>query len=257
MRSLRIWLLALLSSSGSLAFAAGDEVLVGAAISLQAALEEIKASLKDRKDMPAITFNYASSGALQQQIEQGAPVDLFIAAGQEPIDKLEAKGLLEKGSLVTFLGNSLVLATPAARPADIKDLKLLKDAAFKKIALGAPKTVPAGQYAQDTLDKLGLSEALRPKLVYGSNVKQVLTYVETGDVDAGFVYASDIRNSEKAKLAFTVPAELHRPIVYPAALVKSSKRKQPASLLLKELQSEKSRAVFEKHGFKTQDRPAS
>lgn len=259
LRPLSLGLILSLSSVTSLAPAQSkqqSEVLIGAAISLQPALEEIKAGLKAEKDLPEIRFNFASSGALQQQIEQGAPLDIFIAAGEEPMQRLESKALIDQASRAPLLGNTLVLAAPAGNSRNLKDLSELKAAAFKKIALGDPKTVPAGQYAKDALDHAKLKETLQPKLVYGSNVKQVLTYVESGDVDAGFVYASDIKNNPKVKSLFEVPSSMHRPIVYPAALVKASKQSEAARRLLKELRSEKSRAVFEKYGFLSVAQPA-
>ncbi len=232
--------------------AASDEgLLVSAAISLKPALEEINAGMKGSP----LNFNFASSGALQQQIEQGAPVDIFIAAGEEPMQKLQRKGLIEDSSLFQLLSNTLVLAVPAKSASKLKDLAELKSPAYKKIAMGEPKTVPAGQYAQDALAKTKLAEALAPKIVFGNNVKQVLTYVETGDADAGFVYASDIKNNTKVSLAYSVPADFHRPIVYPAALVKSSKRRKDAEAALKELQSDRSRAIFQKYGFISSDKP--
>jgi molybdate transport system substrate-binding protein len=166
------------------------EITISAAISLKDALEKIKDDYGRKEPGVKITYNLGSSGNLQKQIEEGAPADLFISAGVSQMDQLAEKGLIDDSSRMTLLSNELVLITPENGP-DIKDFSDLAGSAVKKIALGLPETVPAGKYARETLTNLKLWERLQPKLVTANNVRQVLTYVETGNVDAGFVYRSD------------------------------------------------------------------
>ncbi|OAT81829.1 molybdate ABC transporter substrate-binding protein [Desulfotomaculum copahuensis] len=228
---------------------AQKEVTVSAAISLKDALGKIKADYEKAHPDVKITYNLGASGALQQQIEQGAPVDLFISAGASQMDQLAKEGLIDPATRVNLLSNDLVLVTPQNGP-QIKDFSALAGPAVKKIGLGLPKTVPAGKYAQETLDSLKLWDKLQPKLVTANDVRQVLTYVETGNVDAGFVYRSDAMMGKNIKVALTVPDNLHKPIVYPAAVVKNARQKDVAREFLNYLASPPGMQVFEQYGLK-------
>lgn len=115
--------------------------------------------------------------------------------------------------------------------------------------MGEPKSVPAGQYAEETLTKLNLLDSLKNKIVYAKDVKEVLTWVETGNADAGFVYATDAKASEKAEVAVVAPEDSHKPILYPAAVIKASKNVDAAKDFINYLYSDKTKAVFEKYGF--------
>ncbi|HHW39754.1 MAG TPA: molybdate ABC transporter substrate-binding protein [Syntrophomonadaceae bacterium] len=225
------------------------EVSVSAAISLKDALEQIKKDYARKHPEVKLTCNLGSSGTLQKQIEQGAPADLFISAGASQMDQLAAKGLIDNASRITLLGNELVLITPKNGP-EIRDFSDLAGPAVKKIALGLPDTVPAGKYSQETLVNLKLWDRLQPKLVMGNNVRQVLTYVETGNVDAGFVYRSDALVGKNIRVALTVPDNLHKPIVYPAAVLKNARQKEAARKFLNYLASPEGMRVFEEYGFK-------
>ncbi len=247
MQLLRRFSCVLLLASVFATSAHANELTVSAASSLQNALNELGAAYTAETKVK-VTFNFGSSGALQQQIENGAPVDLFIAAAAKQMDALEAKSLIVPGSRQTLLKNTLVLVVPAGR-SGIASFDDLKQAGVKKIAVGDPKTVPAGQYAQETFASLKLSEALAPKLVPAGNVRQVLTYVETKEVDAGVVYASDAHDSTKVTVVGTAPATAHSPIVYPVAVLKRSKNAAAAAKLSDWLSSKAARDVFVKHGF--------
>lgn len=232
----------------ALAGAAGAaDLTVSAAVSLKPALEELgksyEAATKDK-----LTLNFGASGALQQQIENGAPVDVFVSAAAKPMDALAAKDLLTAGTRRDLLKNTLVLVVPKGATG-ITSFEDLKKASVKRLAVGEPKVVPAGQYAQETLASLKLTEALAPKLILGNDVRQVLTYVETKEVDAGIVYASDAHASDRVTVVATATPAAHSPIVYPIAVLKQSKHQDEAKRFATWLGSEAATKVFKKHGF--------
>lgn len=228
--------------------AAQVNLTVSAASSLKDAMEEIKTNYAQENANITITYNFAGSGSLQQQIEQGAAVDIFVSAGTKQIDALKDKGLLLDDTRRNLLGNQLVLITPkgSSTATNIKDLA---DEKFNKIALGVPTSVPAGQYAEETLTKNGLLSTLKNKIVYAKDVKEVLTWVETGNAEAGFVYATDAKTSEKVTVAAVASEDTHSPILYPAAVIKASKNTDAAKNFINYLYSDKARVVFEKYGF--------
>ena len=182
-----------------------------------------------------------------QQIESGAPVDAFFSAAEKPMDDLEAKGLVEPGTRRNLLRNTLVLIAPP--DSRLRDFQGLADSSIRSIALGDPASVPAGEYARQTLGALHLLDKLKPKLVFGSDVRQVLTFVETGNADAGLVYATDAQASGKVRVVAAAPESAHDPIVYPAAVVKGSRGEEAARKFVEFLCSPAAQAIFVKHGF--------
>lgn len=228
--------------------AAPKEVTVAAAASLQGALTEIGAGYEKTHPEVNLIFTFAGSGTLQKQIEEGAAVDLFISAGQKQMKALREKGLLQEQSQRDLLGNSLVLIVPAGKAAP-KELKALADTAYRSIALGNPDSVPAGSYARDALTAAALYDLLSPRLVQGKDVKEVLTWVETGNADAGFVYRSDAKGSAQAIVAFEVEASLHKPILYPAAVVKQGPQAVEGAAFLEYLAADEAGVIFEAYGF--------
>jgi molybdate transport system substrate-binding protein len=191
--------------------------------------------------------NFGSSGTLAREIENGAPVDAIIAAGERPMDDLQAKGMLAPGSRRNLLANSLVLVAP--QDSRLTGFEGLTSAAVKLVALGDPATVPAGEYGQQTLKNLGLYDKIRSKIVLGKDVRQVLTYVETGDADAGLVYATDARISGKVRVITTAPESSHTPIVYPIAAITGTRNEQAVRAFLAYLGSNAARTIFVKYGF--------
>lgn len=222
---------------------------VSAAASLKDAMDEIRDIYAKETPDVNVTCTYASSGSLQKQIENGADVDVFLSAANKQMDALEEKGLLENGTRETFLGNSLVLVVPKDSSLVSGFEDLTKDT-VKQIALGEPKTVPAGQYAEETFTKMNILDKIKAKAVYGKDVKEVLNWVETGNVDAGVVYLSDAITSQKVKQVAEAPEDSHKPIIYPASVIKSSKHKEEAKTFLEFLSGAKAKSVFEKYGFK-------
>jgi molybdate transport system substrate-binding protein len=226
-----------------------EDILVAAAASLKDVLEEIRPAFETRHPGLRVNFQLAASGALQQQIEQGAPVDVFISAADGPMKILMDRGLLVPGSLKTILGNELVLIIAPNQPVPITFADL-KNPIYRRIALGERRTVPAGQYAEAWLEHEKLSYALKDRLVPSSNVRQVLTFVASGNAAAGFVYASDALTSDKVKIALRARADQHPPITYPLALVKRSKKQAAAQTFAKFLESPEAQRIFVKRGFR-------
>lgn len=221
---------------------------ISAAASLQDAAGELKTLYESKNSDTKITMNLASSGTLQKQIEEGAPADLFISAGKSQMDALSQKGLIIEESRKDLLGNELVLV--AGKNSTLAGFEGLTGESVKKISIGTPETVPAGQYAKETLTTLKLWDQLQPKMVLAKDVRQVLTYVETGNVDAGLVYRTDAATSVSIKILAAAPAGSNKPILYPMAVVKSTKYQKQTEEFAKFLQSDEAVKIFEKYGFK-------
>ena len=157
--------------------------------------------------------NYGASGALAKQIENGAPADIFISANLEWMDYLKNKKLADAASIGTFAYNTLVFAGAAGKASSMQDLLKLE-----RIAIGSPKSVPAGEYAMEAFKKAGLDKQLGKKLVMAKDVRECLMYAERGEVDGAFVYKTDALQAKQAKILFTVPQELYPRVTYPMAL---------------------------------------
>ena len=224
------------------------ELTISAAASLQDALEELKTTYEQQHDTIKILYNFGGSGALQQQILQGAPADLFFSAAKDKFDALVEKEMIDQKLGTDLLANDLVLIVPKSNEKQIQSFEDLQQAG--KIALGTPETVPAGQYGVDTLKNMQLWDSLESKVVYTKDVRQVLTYTETENVDAGMVYKTDALVSDKVNVVATADDAMHAPIIYPVGVLKASKHGQEAEDFYHFLQSDEAMDVFEKYGFK-------
>jgi molybdate transport system substrate-binding protein len=220
---------------------------ISAAASLKEALAETETAFKQSHANVDFRNNFGSSGTLATQIDQGAPADVFLSAAARPMDELEAKGLIVAGTRRNLLRNSLVLIAPL--DSRLRDFQGLAEGSVRIIALGDPGGVPAGQYGKQALTSLHLFEMLSSKFVFAKDVRQVLTYVETGNADAGLVYASDAQASTKVRVVGTAPDSSHDPIVYPAAVIKGTHNEEAAREFVEYLRSPAARAIFVKHGF--------
>ncbi|WP_342431910.1 molybdate ABC transporter substrate-binding protein [Neobacillus sp. FSL H8-0543] len=229
------------------------ELTISAAASLNAALSEIKTNFEQENKHISLFYNIGGSGTLHQQILQGAPVDIFLSASNVQFKELTKKGFIDKHDQVDLLSNQLVLITNKDNPAVFKQFSDLQEGVIKKIAIGTPETVPAGMYAKQTLQNLGLWEILLPKIIQTKDVSQVLAYVETGNVEAGIVYMTDAKISDKVKVVSVAEQDAHDTIIYPAGIIKSSKNKEEAALFLSYLQSTSAKTIFEKYGFNVLD----
>jgi molybdate transport system substrate-binding protein len=225
------------------------EITVAAAISLKDVLDEIAQLYRADTPDTVIHFNLGASGTLQRQIEEGAPVDVFISASEDQMNSLESKGLLLPDTRRDLVRNTVVLIVPKGKTG-IASFQDLTRPDVKRIAIGEPKTVPAGKYAQEVLTHFHLYEQLKPKFVLASDVRQVLTYVSTGNVDAGIVYVTDAQTSPEVSVVTTAPEDSHSAVIYPVAILKSSKESGEAKHFEDFLAGEKAQVVFEKYGFK-------
>lgn len=217
-------------------------------VSVAASLSNAMQGIKPLYPQASLTYNFGSSGSLQQQIEQGASVDVFISAAPKQMNALQEKGLLLAETRKNLLTNEVVLITPKDSTT-VSGFKDLTSDRVKKIALGEPKSVPAGQYASEVLTNLGINNPLKGKIVFAKDVRQVLSYVETGNVDAGVVYQTDAKLSDKVKVVATAPEKSHSPILYPVAALKDSKNIEAAKAFVQFLFGEQAKAVFKKYGF--------
>jgi molybdate transport system substrate-binding protein len=220
---------------------------VSAAASLQGALGQVESAYFASHPQVDFRNNFGSSGTLAREIEEGAPVDVFLSAAAEPMNDLENKGLITEGTRENILHNALVLVAPL--DSKLQGTAGLVDRSTRLIAIGDPASVPAGQYAQQTLNALHLSDQVKGKLVLGKDVRQVLTYVETSNADAGFVYATDARLSDRVRVVATLPESDHDPIVYPAAVVKTSANQSAAHTFVEFLDGPEARAIFTRNGY--------
>jgi molybdate transport system substrate-binding protein len=220
---------------------------ISAAASLQETLEEVETLYRFGHTMVDFRNNFGSSGTLAREIEEGAPVDAFISAAAKPMDDLEGKGLIVTGTRANLLHNSLVLIAPL--DSKLQGFAGLAAGSTRLIAVGDPASVPAGQYAQQTLNALHLYDQVKGKLVLGKDVRQVLTYVETGNADAGFVYATDAQISQLVRVVAIAPESAHDPIVYPAAVVRASENQEEARSFVKFLGTSEAKEIFTKHGY--------
>ncbi|MBW4639612.1 MAG: molybdate ABC transporter substrate-binding protein [Gloeocapsa sp. UFS-A4-WI-NPMV-4B04] len=219
---------------------------ISAAASLKDAIAEIQ-QLYTQQQPVTITNNFGASGSLQQQIEQGAPVDIFISAAATQMDALQQKGLIITDTRKNILSNQVVLIAPKNSNL-VSNFKDLTSSRVQKIALGEPKSVPAGKYAQEVLTFYNIFTQIKLKIIYAKDVRQVLTYVETGNVDAGIVYITDAKVSD-VKIVAIAPANSHSPVVYPVAVIKASKNINVAKKFVQFLSSKPASDVFNKYGF--------
>lgn len=225
-------------------------ILVAAAASLQKALQEVTPIYTQANPNQTVNYNFASSGVLAQQIQQGAPFDVLIAAADRQINSLQRQGLLVTGTQKTLFTNQLVLVAPKHSQVTLTSFKQLTNPEIRRISIGEPRTVPAGQYATEVFKNLGILDRVKSKFVLGNNVKSVLTTVETGDVDAGIVYITDANSSDRVTIVATADEKLHSPIHYPIAVIKSSRSLAGAKQFIEFLQTKPVRTVFKKYGFR-------
>lgn len=238
--------MALLWLAGGLAQAA--DLTVSAAASLNNAFQDLAPAFEAAHPGTRLQYNFAASGALLQQIAKGAPVDVFVSADQATMDQAQAQGLVKPAQRRNVVSNTLVLVVPAASGRQPASLAELAQPAWQRVAIGLPASVPVGRYTQSVLQAAGLWQAVAPKMIGANNVRQALDYVARGEVDAGFVYATDAALMPgKVKVALTVPTP--EPILYPAAPVAASPQAAMAERFVAWLLTPTAQAVLARHGF--------
>ena len=228
--------------------AAASDVMVFAAASLTDALREI-APAWEKATGHRIVFNFAGSNALVRQIRAGAPADLFLSADEAQMDLLEKAALVVPGTRRSVLSNALVVVVRADARLPLSSARDLAGKDVRRLALADPRAVPAGVYAKEWLEKAGVWAAVSPKVLPAENVRAALAAVESGDADAGIVYATDARSSKKVAVAFTAPPPQAPAIAYPFALLKDAPSPAAARALLEYLAGPRAREVFRKAGF--------
>lgn len=225
------------------------ELTVSAAASLTDALKEIQQTYAAQHPHVRLNFNFGASGALQRQIEQGAPVDLFLSAATKNMKALVEQQLVDADQQKGLLSNELVAVVATDGNISVASAADLSKSAVKNVAIGIPESVPAGNYAKEALTSMKLWDALQPEMVQGKDVRQVLQYVETGNADVGFVYKTDALTTNKVKIAFTVDPETYTSIQYPVSIVKATKHTKEAKDFYNYLQTKAAIDIFKKYGF--------
>lgn len=224
---------------------------ISAAASLKDAMTEIQALYLKEDPNTTLTLNFGSSGSLAQQIQQGAVVDVFMSASTKDMTTLKDASLLNDDTIKNLLGNEVVLVVPKDSTTTINDFAQVVDPSIANIGIGEPTTVPAGQYAVDVFTYYNVMDQITDKLVFGKDVKEVLSWAETGNVSAGVVYSTDAKASSGVKVIATAPAASHKPIIYPAAVIKASANQDAAKAFVNFLSTDAAKAVFVKYGFTT------
>jgi molybdate transport system substrate-binding protein len=241
--------LALAVLLGVLGSAPDGPLTVSAAISLSGALEEIAKAYKAAGG-GEVRFNFAASNVLARQIANGAPADLFISADEAQMDFAQDRGAIDAASRVPLLHNRLVLITQSERRAGWRDARALLGGDVRRVAVGDPAGVPAGVYAKQYLERIGVWQALQPKLLPLANVRAALAAVESGGADAGFVYGTDAASTPRVRVVFAVDGSNAPRIVYPAAITARSPNRAAAAKFLEFLRSPSATAIFARHGFR-------
>jgi len=228
--------------------AMATDLTVSAAASLTNAFKDIATAFEAANPETRVQLNVGASGALLQQMAKGAPVDVFASADQETMLQAEQQQLVRPGAKADFAGNTLVVVVPHDAAAPPKTLADLAGPAVKKVAIGLPASVPVGRYTRAVLEKANLWAPIEARLVGAQTVRQALDYVARGEVDAGFVYATDASILPgKVKIAFVVPTET--PVVYPIAALAAAPNPAAARKFVAFVLSPAGQAVLAKHGF--------
>jgi molybdate transport system substrate-binding protein len=233
-------------------------ILLFAAASMKNALDDVDAAFAKQTGI-AVVASYDASSALMKQIEQGAPADVYISADQKWMDYGSRKTLIDDATRVNLLGNTLVLiAGKESKLSEVTigpNVDLAELAGAGRIATGDVRAVPVGIYAKEALQKLGLWDAVEPKLAMVGNVRAALVLVARGEAPLGIVYATDAKVEPAVKIIAAFPDDAHEPIVYPAAATRTAKPE--AALYLSFLRSAPARAIFERYGFRALLKPVS
>lgn len=240
-------------SLGNFSSDASGEVNLAAAASLKNVYDDKLIPMFEEK-YPGIkvTPTYASSGDLVKQIENGLDADVFMSAGNKQMNTLINESLVENSSNIKFLENKLVLIVPADSKTNITSFEQLKDV-NGTIAIGNPDSVPAGQYANESLHNLGIWDAVEPKLSLATDVTAVLNQVADGSAEYGLVYATDAKSNDKVRVVCEAPENSLKTIIYPVAPLKDAQNETATIKFLEFLQSKEAKDIFVEYGFTIHD----
>jgi molybdate transport system substrate-binding protein len=220
---------------------------VSAAADLTPAFQEVGREFERQSGGTKVIFNFGSTGQLAQQIEQGAPVDLFAAANVSFVEGLEKKGLIIADTKALYAQGRITLWTRDDNALKLERIEDLARPEFKKVAIANPEHAPYGLAAREALQTAGVWEAVAPKLVYGENISQTLQYAESGNVDAAVV-ALSLSTQSKGRWVL-IPAELHKPLNQALAVIKATKHEQEARRFAAFVNSAEGRGVMRRYGF--------
>ena len=224
------------------------DLIIGAAMTLRDVADELGTAYMAQNQHVNLTFTYASSGALQTQIEEGAPIDIFISAAPRQMNNLADQGLIY-GASRNVVTNVIVLIVPANSQAGVESFMDVGTDKVRMIAFGDPASTPLGSFVQEIFQSYGILAAVNAKANLGSDVRQVLTWVEMEEVDAGIVFMTDAMTSNLVRVVATADKERHSPSVYPVGIVNASHNKDEAQRFIDFLFTSEARAIFERHGF--------
>jgi molybdate transport system substrate-binding protein len=228
---------------------ASTELTVAAAADLTPAFEEIGREFESTRKTK-VTFVFGSTGLLTRQIENGAPFDLFAAANASYIDQLEQKGLIVPGTKSVYARGRITIWTTANSPLKIDTIQDLARNEVTRIAIANPDHAPYGQAAREALERAGIWETVKPKLVYGDNIRQTLQYAETGNVEVAIV-ALSLSVQSKGHWVL-IPEELHKPIDQGMGVIKLTRNEAAARAFSDFVNSDKGREILQKYGFSFQ-----
>ena len=228
----------------------GKEVNLAAAASLKNVFDEKLIPMFEKKyNGVKVTPTYASSGDLQTQIENGLKADVFMSAANKQMNALADKGIVDNSTNLQFLENKVVLIVPKDSNSNISSFDDLKNVKGN-IAIGDPKSVPAGQYAQEVLNNTGIWDSVESKLSLGTDVTAVLNQVAQGSADCGIVYATDAKSNDNVKVVCEAPeGSLKTPVIYPVAALKNSTDSDATKAFMDFLQTKEAKDVFVEYGF--------
>ena len=226
-----------------------EAITVSAAASLTEAFTDMESQFEAENPDIDVNFNFGGSGSLRTQIEGGAPVDVFASADENQMDILGNESLIDNTSREDFAQNSLVLVIPENSTFNVTGLQDLTDLQIEKISIGNPDTAPVGKYTRSALTEAGLWNQLENKMVPAEDVKQVLLYVERGEVDAGFVYMTDAKAADPGTVKIVASVPVSTPVKYPIAVVSSSDNKKEAQEFVDFVTGEEGQKTLQKYGF--------
>ncbi|NJR63355.1 MAG: molybdate ABC transporter substrate-binding protein [Cyanobacteria bacterium CRU_2_1] len=221
---------------------------VSSGAGLRNVMEAVQQAYAQRTPNVKINYNFAASGVLRQQIEQGAPVDVALLASQEDMDALQSQNLLLEGTRRNLLKSEVVLIVPV-HSTGVSSFQDLTGDRVKRIAIGEPRTVPLGQYAEEVFNYFGIHDQVQPKLIYARSALEIMSYVESGNVDAGIVHDANAKQSNQVQIVVTAPTASHTPVIYPIAILRSSRNASAARDFIQFLSSDQATGLFQQYSY--------
>ena len=223
-------------------------ILIAAAASMENSMKELIRTFEEQNPYITVEGTYDSSGKLQTQIEEGMEADIFLSAATKQMNALKEENLVDSDSIVELLENKVVLVVPTGSNTNVTSFKDVQNA--ETIALGDPESVPAGQYAKEIFESLGIYEDVARKASFGTNVTEVLNWIAEGSAEVGVVYATDAASTDKVTVIAEAPeGVLAEKVIYPLGIVSASEKKDAAKLFVEFLQSDEATSILESYGF--------